>query len=92
MSFENQLITNKANLESLKNNLQLWTMQTVIDRLKEDWKPIMKTLEGKPYDGLHHYSLDEPVDVLYWDVKNATWTHRNAAFKSHVTELFAKYI
>lgn len=80
--FEDEMTVSNERLKKLKVNVHIWALQNCIDQLKAQWKPKMKTLDGIPYDEPN--PIEEPCNVLYWDVSNAKWTNRDAAFKSYV--------
>lgn len=88
--FNEELTVSTDRLKKLKANIHIWSMQSCIDQIKQSWKPKMRTLDCQAYEGA--VKGDEPFDVLYWDVANAKWTHRNAALKSHIFQILSNFI
>lgn len=69
MDYYKQLGQNLTRLQKLKANIYVWTLQSYIADLKEQWQPQTKTVEA---------------ETLYFDEYHQVWTDRETAFRGHV--------
>ncbi|MFD2741942.1 MULTISPECIES: hypothetical protein [Sphingobacterium] len=70
---EEVLLQNMTDLDKLKANIYINSIQNYIDILRKNWNPQTLTVQGRTGEGL-----------LYWDVYNLNYTIENMAFKGYV--------
>ena len=83
---DNQI--NAERLQKLKANVQVWNIQKYIDKLRSEWKPEVKTVDGVVPHGSNKGMIIQYE--LYWNEYSCSWTDKDSAFKGFVFKNVSK--